>query len=50
MEEIAVALLKSVGLEEDQITADMIEQAMAANGEFMTRLEANRDAAQGELN
>ena len=44
---LAVALLKSVGMEEDQMTPAMIEQAMAVNDEFVARLEAIRDAAQG---
>jgi hypothetical protein len=46
-QEIAVRLLKSVGVAEDQITADMVEAAVAANEVFITRLEAIRDAAQG---
>jgi hypothetical protein len=29
------------------LTGDMIEEAMAANDEFVARLEAIRDAAQG---
>jgi hypothetical protein len=45
-EEIAVALLKSVGIEEDKITPDMVEAAVAANGVFVARLEAIRDVAQ----
>jgi hypothetical protein len=46
-EEIAVALLKSVGVQEDQITADMIEATVRVNADFVSRLETIRDAAQG---
>jgi hypothetical protein len=46
MQEIAVALLKSVGLEdESELTPDMIAQAVAANDAFIAQLEAIRDAA-----
>jgi hypothetical protein len=46
-EEIAVALLKQVGVAEDQITPDVVEAAVAANEVFIARLEAIRDTAQG---
>ena len=46
-EELAAELLKTVNVAEDQITPIMIEQTMAANDEFVNRLEAIRDAAQG---
>jgi hypothetical protein len=46
MQEIAVALLKSVGLEdENEMTPDMIDAAVKANDAFIARLEAIRDAA-----
>jgi hypothetical protein len=52
MQEIAVALLKSVGLEdESELTPDLIAQAVAANDAFIAQLEAIRDAAaQRDLN
>ena len=40
-------LLRAVGVEEDFMTADMIEQAVQANNTFTAQLEAIRDAAQG---
>jgi len=49
-EEIAIALLKQIGVAEDQMTASMIEQAMAVNDQFMTRLEQIRDQVQGKYN
>jgi hypothetical protein len=50
-EEIAIALLKQMGVAEDQMTAPMIEQAMAANEFFIARLEAIRDdQVQGKYN
>jgi hypothetical protein len=48
-EELAAELLKTVNVAEDQITPLMIEQAMAANDQFLARLEQIRDAAQGIL-
>jgi hypothetical protein len=46
MQEIAVALLKSVGLEdENEMTPDMIAATVKANDDFVARLEAIRDAA-----
>jgi len=39
MEEIGRKLLKSVGAEEDQITADMVEAAIRANDDFVSKLE-----------
>jgi hypothetical protein len=45
-DEIAIALLKSVGLAESQITEDMIQSAIEANETLIARLEQIRDAAQ----
>jgi hypothetical protein len=57
VQEIAVALLKSVGLEdESELTPDLIAAAVKANDDFIARLEAIRDkailaaAVEGELN
>jgi hypothetical protein len=47
-EELAAELLKTVGLVKDQMTSAMIEQAMAANDEFVNRLEPIRDAARSD--
>ena len=39
MQDIGRGLLKQVGLHEDAITAQMIEQAIAANDALVARLE-----------
>jgi hypothetical protein len=38
------------GCDEFNLTDDMIEAAISANNEFIARLEAIRDSAQGKLN
>ena len=56
MEEIGLRLLKAVGMEEEDITPEMIEAAIAANNTFHARLEEIRNdgmmaaAVEGELN
>ena len=55
-EEIAIATLKAIGMEEEDITPNMIVEAIQANNNFLARLEAIRDdaimaaAVEGELN
>jgi hypothetical protein len=44
MEEIGLKLLKSVGVDEEAATDDMIEAAIVANDKFIARLEAIRDS------
>ena len=39
MEDIGRVLLKEIGCDEFQITDDMVEQAVAANDEFLARLQ-----------
>src|SRR5262245_1902575 len=48
--DLGVQLLKAIGVQEDLITPDMIEQAVRANDTFHEQLEAIRDRAQGEFN
>src|SRR5262245_44759912 len=43
MEDIGLKLLKSVGVPDAVITDEMVQAAIAANNEFITRLEAIRD-------
>jgi hypothetical protein len=50
IEDIGRRLLKSVGLDEYSVTPDMVREAVEANDKFIARLEAIRDASQGELN
>ena len=58
MEEIGLRLLKSIGMEEEDVTAAMISEAIAANERFIARLEEIRNdgmmaaavEAEGELN
>ena len=58
MEEIGLRLLKAVGMEEEDITPEMIEAAIAANNTFHARLEEIRNDGmmraagepEGELN
>jgi hypothetical protein len=45
MQEMALKLLKSVGLDEYEATQDQIEQAIEANNEFLAQLQAIRDRA-----
>jgi hypothetical protein len=49
MEQIGQRLLQSVGHAEDEITPDMIEQALALNNTFIAGLEAIRAKAEGEI-
>ena len=48
--DLGVQLLKAIGVQEDQITPDMVEEAVRANDTFHEQLEAIRDRAQAELN
>jgi len=58
MEEIGLRLLKAVGMEEEDITPEMIEAAIAANNTFHARLKEIRNDGmmraagepEGELN
>ena len=58
MEEIGLRLLKSIGMEEEDITPEMITEAIACNDAFIAKLQAIRDDAimaaavqgEGELN
>jgi len=43
MEEIGLRLLKSIGMEEEDITPEMITEAIAANNHFVARLEEIRN-------
>ena len=49
LQEIALKLLESVGVNEHDATEDMIKEAMEANDAFIARLEAIRDAGQGRM-
>jgi hypothetical protein len=49
MQELGARLLARVGLNPDAATPEMIEAAIAAQDDFIARLEAIRDAAQGAL-
>src|SRR5262245_33917659 len=46
--ELGRRLLKSVGLAEDLITDEMVQEAVAANEKFVATLEAIRDSSQCE--
>jgi hypothetical protein len=48
-EEIAMKLLRAIGVEEEEQTPDMIRAAVAANDIFTARLEQIRDAANGTI-
>jgi hypothetical protein len=51
MADIGTRLLRSIGVDEEAITGDMIDRALRANDEFVATLESIRDRAQGgELN
>jgi hypothetical protein len=58
MEEIGLRLLKSIGMEEEDITPEMISEAIGANNKFVARLEEIRNDGmmraagepEGELN
>src|SRR5262245_47688602 len=43
MRDIGIGLMKQVGVSEDNMSEAMIEAAIAANDEFVARLEAIRD-------
>src|SRR5262249_50307211 len=43
MEDIGAKLLKSVGVDEGRINGELIAAAIAANNEFIARLETIRD-------
>jgi hypothetical protein len=45
MQDIGIRLLKSVGVDELEITEDMISRAIAANDRFIAKLEEIRDRA-----
>jgi ribosomal 50S subunit-associated protein YjgA (DUF615 family) len=55
MADIGARLLRNVGVDEEAVTEDMIDRALEANNEFISRLEQIRDRAlsngngQGEL-
>jgi hypothetical protein len=50
MADIGARLLRSIGVDEEAVTEDMIDRALEANNEFISRLEQIRDRAQfGEL-
>jgi hypothetical protein len=49
MQDIGRKLLQSVGTPDDAITDQAIEDAVAANDEFIAQLQAIRDAAQGPM-
>jgi hypothetical protein len=50
MNDIGVQLLRSVGIDDFEVTPDMIQAAIDANDKFIQALEAIKDASQGELN
>jgi len=49
MESIGRRLLKQVGVDEYECTAEMIEQAIAAQDVLIAKLQAIRDEAQGPM-
>jgi|SRR5262249_7307639 hypothetical protein len=49
LQEIALKLLESVGVNANDATDEMIKEAMEANNAFIARLEAIRDAGQGPM-
>jgi hypothetical protein len=49
LEEIAIQLLKNIGLSEDLITPVEIKECVEANNIMVAKLEAIRDRAQGLL-
>jgi hypothetical protein len=49
MHDVAIALLKSVGANEFEISEDMIEQAIKCNEDFIDQLQAIKAAAEGQM-
>src|SRR5262249_32322168 len=47
--DLGIALLKSVHINEYEITEDMIARALKCNDDFIDRLQAIKAAAEGEL-
>ena len=47
--DIAIALLKSVGANEFDLTEEAIEEALKANNDFIATLQAIRAAAEGQI-
>jgi hypothetical protein len=49
MQDVGVKLLRSVGVSEYEVTADMIAQAIKLNDKFIDELQAIRAAAEGAI-
>ena len=47
--DLDIALLKSVNIDEYEITEDMIKEALKCNDDFINQLQAIRAAAEGQM-
>jgi hypothetical protein len=47
--DIGIALLKSIGMDEFEMTEEAISEALERNDEFIAKLQAIRAAAEGQI-